>query len=369
MYIDRIFLKDFRNFKQIQFYPHEKFNIIYGRNAQGKTNILESIYILANLKSFRGSSNDELIRHEQNICYINSSIFSNGVNREIKLEINKKGKNVKIDNKKPHSAIEFFGYLRPVLFAPEEVSLLKGYPAGRRSLLDRAVFQASPVFINIIMDYNRFLKQRNKLLKEKKYQTENDPWTDGLVTTGTRVRLERKKYIVRILPLFKEIFSKITNGAETADIIYPLPPDSENVLQNQFYLELEKMAERELAFGQTLVGPHRDDPIFLINGKSVRQYGSQGQQKSFILAFKTAQILDLEKILGEPPILLLDDMTGELDMFRQKFFFDFLNNSKGQVFITTTDIQPLLKAGIKDGRFLRVHLGEIQKIAFNEETL
>jgi DNA replication and repair protein RecF len=367
MYISKIIIRYFRNIENLQFCPNNHFNIFFGKNAQGKTNILEAIYLLANLKSFRGAKNEDLIKHGQDNCYIDGSVFSNHVKREIKLEIYKNIKKPSIDNKKPNSASEFFSYLRPVLFSPEEVFLLKGYPIGRRSLLDRAVFQASPVYFNKVVEYNRFLKQRNKLLKEGKKLTETDPWTEGLVTAGVRVRLERKKYIERILPQFRETFLEITDGTESADIVYPIMGDSENELRHHFFKDLKKTAEREVIFGQTLVGPHRDDLLFQINGYPARQFGSQGQQRSFILAFKTSQIMDLEKIIGEPPILLLDDMTGELDMFRQKFFFNFLKRRQGQVFITTTDIQPLLKSGIKNGRFFRINQGEIQEIANNEE--
>ncbi|WP_432821866.1 DNA replication/repair protein RecF [Trichloromonas sp.] len=369
MYIEKLSVINCRNIGNIELLPDKGFNILYGLNAQGKTNLLESVYLIANLKSFRGSKNEEIVKHDENYCSINACVNSKGVKRNLKLEIDKKIKKVKIDNKKPDSASEFFGYLRPILFSPEEVSLLKGYPSGRRSLLDRAVFQASPVFINRVMEYNRYLKQRNILLKEGKKLKGNDPWTEGLVSAGTRVRLERIKYLERILPLFKEAFQRITDGGERADIIYPLPLAAENVLKEQFHQELSRVEDREISFGQTLAGPHRDDPVFQINGKSVRHYGSQGQQRTFILAFKTAQIMDLENILGEPPVLLLDDMTGELDTFRQNHFFNFLKSRKGQVFITTTDIQPLLKAGIRDGRFFRVHQGSIQRIVSNEELL
>ncbi len=367
MLIEKLIFNNFRNLKNIDFIPDNNFNILYGKNAQGKTNILESIYILANLKGFRSSKNEEFIKHEENTCLLNGFILSNKVSRNISIEISKQVKIVKVDNKKPVSASDFFGYLRPVLFSPEEVLLVKGSPTGRRSLIDRAVFHSSPFFISKVLEYNRYLKQRNKFLKSGIKKIDNDPWTEGLVTAGTRLRLERKKYLNRILPLFKEVFSQITDGAETADILYPLTHESESVLKEQFHQELFRLAEKEIMFGQTLAGPHRDDFTFQINGRSVRQYGSQGQQRSFILAFKTAQIMDLESILGEPPVLLLDDMAGELDIYRQKFFFDFLKKQKGQVFITTTDIQALLKGGIKNGRFFRIDQGDIEEIVANEE--
>ena len=369
MHIENIIINNFRNIEKIEFCPDFKFNIIFGQNAQGKTNIIEALYVLANLKSFRFAKNDEFINHGKEKSYIKGLLFSKNAQRSFCLEINRKEKILKIDNKNARSINDFFGYLRPVLFAPEEIFLLKGNPTGRRSFLDRAVFQASPVFISKILEYNRYLKQRNIILKKGNILSESDPWTIGLVESGTRVRLERIIYIKRILPLFKKIFEDITDGAESADISYPTEYSHEKELKEKFYLDLEKCREKEVHFGQTLAGPHRDDPLFTINGLPLRQYGSQGQLRSFILAFKTAQILDLEKILGEPPILLLDDMTSELDASRQKFFFDFLKKQKGQVFITTTDINPYLGADIKEGRFLRINQGKIQQIASNKGIL
>jgi DNA replication and repair protein RecF len=369
MYIENISLKNYRNIKNIEFSPKKKINVIYGKNAQGKTNILEAIYILANLKSFRGTKNEELIKHNENYSCIKATVYSKLVKREIKVIIEKKSKNVKIDNKKPESSSDFFGYLRPVLFSPDENFLLKGSPSEKRILLDRAIFQASPVFLNRLLEYNRFLKQRNRLLKEGKKQTEQQPWTEGLVSAGSHLRFERQQYLKRILPIFKEVFEKISDGIETADILYPSAHRSKKELEEEFYLELRKTEERELIMGQTITGPHRDDPTFLINGYPIRQYGSQGQQKSFMLAFKIAQIIDLEKLLGQPPVLLLDDITSELDSFRKKFFFDFLKDCNGQVFLTTTEKKFFFNKEIEKYQSFLVTKGTIQEISAAEDFI
>lgn len=361
MHLSRLVLRNYRNIESLDIDPDKDFNILWGNNAQGKTNILEAIYLLANLKSFRGSRNEELIRYGNELCQASGEVIASGVRRKIAISVDRHGKKARLDGKTPQSSVEFFGHLRPVLFSPEEVGLMRGSPAGRRGLIDRAIFQCYPNFLSLFQEYGQYLKNRNKCLKEAQRENDIFPWTEGLIRTGSRLRLERIRYIRRLIPLFKEAYQSISEGKEEADIHYPFGETSEQALQEQLRQELARSKEREYRLGQTLAGPHRDDPLFLIDGHPVRLYGSQGQQRSFVLAFKTAQIMDLESILGEPPVLLLDDMTGELDRRRQGYFFRFLLQQKGQVFITTTDIQPLIREGIQGGRFFRVENGNLKQ--------
>ncbi|MEJ2200113.1 MAG: DNA replication and repair protein RecF [Desulfuromonadaceae bacterium] len=295
MYLEKIFISNFRNLSCIEIFPSKNLNVLYGNNAQGKTNILEAIYTLAFLKSFRGAKNDELILHAAEFSSIKATFVANKVRRKVNLTIEKKSKQVTIDNKKPQSSSEFFGVLKPILFFPDEIHILKGPPSGKRLLLDRAVFQTSPIYLNRVLEYNRFLKQRNKNLKEGKSNHPHDPWTEGLVSAGTYLRLERNNYLGRIIPLLREVYKHIAGDQEHPDICYPLLHQSEEQLAENFKLDLRRTAERENYFGQTLVGPHRDHIDFFINGFSLRQYGSQGQQRSFLLAFKIAQIIDIDK--------------------------------------------------------------------------
>lgn len=367
MLIEKIIIKNFRNLHSLTLEPDKKFNVIYGYNAQGKTNILEAIYLIANLKSFRNANLEDFVSHNEQYCYLNGTIVNRNVKRIIEIFIDKNAKQVKLDGKKPTTTKEFYGLFRPILFSPEESFLLKGSPGARRAFLDRSIFQSFPAFVNLIIEYNRLLKQRNKLLKEGKRKQEIYPWTKGLIHTGTCIRLERLNYLNNIIPILKDTFHKITEGKETIDIVFNFSESSYDALFQFFENDLFRLEQREKNLGQTLSGPHRDDPVFLLNGHPIRQFGSQGQLRSLVLAFKVAQIVDIEKIIGEPPVLLLDDMTGELDAFRQKYLFDFLLSQKGQVFITTTDIKSQFYKMLDKGRFFLIDNGEIRKIATNKE--
>jgi DNA replication and repair protein RecF len=361
MYIHSLTLKNFRNIEKTEIFPDPEFNILWGANAQGKTNFLEAIYLLGNLKSFRAIGNQELPCINFDEARIFARISSGGVDHGIELTIGRNGKSAHLNGKQVKKTAGFFGYLRPILFSPEEVNLLKGYPSGRRALLDRAVFQADPNYLAKAQAYDRCLKQRNRLLREGGNGGELASWTDKLLETGVVLRRERGSYLRRIRPLFQETYGNITSAREKADFFYTPSEKSEEDIGKSFRLELERERERERRLGQTLAGPHRDNPEFMVDGRSARLYASQGQQRSLVLAFKTAQIMDLENRTGEPPVLLLDDMTSELDRQRQEFFFRFLLSRKGQVFITTTEKEPLLQAGLDNGRFFRVSNGSFEE--------
>ncbi len=359
MQLTRLKYKNFRNIETIDFTPSEGFNIFWGDNAQGKTNLLEAIYLLGHLKSFRGARNPELIRSGSDQARLQGEVTNLAVNRRLELAIEQASKSVRIDGKKVRSGRDFFGFLRPVLFSPEEVSLVKGPPAGRRALLDRSIFQAQPLYLEKVQEYERCLKQRNRLLKEGRLGEELIPWTEGLIDAGGRLRWERFRYLVSLAPLLRQCYDTIAGNGEKADIHIESPGEKVEDFREALRSELKKAANREVHLGQTLAGPHRDDPLFLIEGRPLRLYGSQGQQRSFMLAYKTAQIIDLEKRLGEPPILLLDDMTSELDRHRKGFLFHFLLSRRGQVFLTTTDCTPFKNEGMKIARFFRVTRGNI----------
>jgi DNA replication and repair protein RecF len=361
MYIKRIILNNYRNLKRVEIDPSPEFNVLWGDNAQGKTNFLESIYLLGNLRSFRSSRNEEFIAHSMADCHIVSDVICQGVRRRLELTVEKAGKTARIDGKDTKNAGHFMGYLRPVLFSPEEVNLIKGNPAGRRALLDRAIFQADPTYLAKAQHFERCLRQRNRLLKEARSEQEIAPWTEQTIIAGARIRFERLRYVERLLPLLRETYKHITRGLEEADLHYSSAAIDEEGLRHSLNFELAKQRERERTLGQTLAGPHRDDPLFQVDGRPLRMFGSQGQQRSYMLAFKTAQIMDLEMQNGEPPVLLLDDMTGELDRRRLGFFFRFLLERRGQVFITTTDIQPLQQEGIRQARFFQVTQGNIRE--------
>lgn len=358
MYLRRLALQNFRNIAHADFHPDPGFNVLWGDNAQGKTNVIEGLYLLGTLRSFRHARNEDLVRDGGSESRLTGEVLTRGVNRRLDLTVSPQRKLVRVDGKEARTPAEFFGCLQPVLFSPEEIMLVKGPPAGRRSLVDRALFQADVTFLARAREFDRCLRQRNRLLRDQAAERELEPWTEGLIVTGARLRLDRLRYLERISPLLQEAFRQISGGEETQIEYLPSRVDLPQ-LKLVLAQELAAAAERERRLGQTLAGPHRDELIFSINSKPLRIFGSQGQQRSFLLAFKTAQVRDLENQTGEPPPLLLDDLTSELDPRRRDFFFRFLLERQGQVFITTTDIDSLLDRGLTQARFFRVEQGAL----------
>ncbi len=338
MILNNLKLHGYRNLCKADLSWHKHFNVIYGQNAQGKTNLLEAIYLLGHLKSFRSARGKELINHTAETAWIGAIISKGGVQHRLDLGLQKNGRNPRVDGKTVQKLSQFLGYLRTVLFTPEELINIKGFPAGRRALLDRAILQTDPVYLDRVQEYERILRQRNQLLKQQVDETELAPWTQALVRTGSRVRYDRKMYLERFLPLLCQVYKEITGGMESAGLEYSVEQNSIEELVADLTETFERLASREKKLGLTLAGPHRDDLDFLVNERSLRSYGSQGQQRSFLLAFKAAQVMDLEELHKEPPVLLLDDLASELDHRRQEGFFDFLLKRRGQVFLTSAQL-------------------------------
>ncbi len=361
MNLNAVHIRNFRNLEAVQLAFRPGLNILHGANAQGKTSILEALYLLGHLKSFRAARNEELIRLGHNSSRISASLIHQGAERTLALEIGPEGKKPTLDGKEARSADGFFGWLRPILFSPEEISLLKGAPAGRRALLDRAIFQSDPSYLERSQTYARVLKQRNYLLRDGASRATLEPWTEGLVQAGARIRQDRRNYLARLNPLLARTYARISAGEETASIEATEQAEDLAATQDRLREELGQSREREERLGQTLVGPHRDEPVFLVAGRPLKTFGSQGQQRSFVLAFKTAQLLDLEGFVGAPAVFLLDDMTSELDRHRQGHFFRFLLSRPGQIILTTTEIQPLLEEGLVPDRLYRVQAGQVRE--------
>lgn len=341
MILNNLKLSCYRNLTGVDIAWDKHFNVIYGHNAQGKTNLLEAIYLLAHLKSFRGSRGQELINHTAETAWVDGVVNKDGVIHRLEIGLQKNGRNPKVDGKTVQKLSKFLGYMRIVLFTPEELSNIKGFPAGRRALLDRAILQTDPAYLDRVQEYDRILRQRNQLLKQQAGDAELAPWTQALIRTGSRIRYDRKIYLKRFLPLLCRVYKKITGGTESAGLNYSIEQNSLDELIVHLTDTFDRLASREKKLGLSLAGPHRDDLDFLVDGRSLRSFGSQGQQRSFLLAFKAAQVMDLEELHQETPVLLLDDLASELDSRRQEGFFNFLLNRRGQVFLTSAQ-QPFL---------------------------
>ncbi len=359
MILQKLKLKSYRNLVEIDLTWNDHFNVIYGQNAQGKTNLLESIYLLGHLKSFRGARGQDLIKHTDETAWVGAVVKKGGVSHKLEIGLQKNGRNPRVDGKTVQKLSHFLGYLRTVLFTPEEMIKIKGFPAGRRALLDRAILQTEPAYLDRVQEYDKILRQRNNLLKKQADKEELIPWTEALTRTGSRIRHDRQEYLKKFKPLLLKVYKEITDGSETADLNYSVDEKSQQEMFDYMADSLERLHSRELKLGQTLAGPHRDDLDFQVNERSLRSFGSQGQQRSYLLAFKAAQVMDLEEKFREPPILLLDDLASELDSKRQEGFFSFLLNRKGQVFLTSAQ-QPRLSESVrKTAKFYKVDQGMV----------
>lgn len=359
MVLKNLKLRFYRNLTSVELSWNDHFNVIQGQNAQGKTNLLEAIYLLGHLKSFRGVRGRELIEHTAESAWVGALVNKSQVEHKLEIGLLKNGRNPRVDGKTVQKLSQFLGYIRTVLFTPEELGNVKGFPAGRRALLDRAILQIEPAYLDRVQEYDRILRQRNRLLKQQAEKEEITPWTEALVRTGSRIRHDRLLYLHRFRPLLSRVYKEITGGTETAGLNYSVDDKSEQELAEQLFSTFERLAVREKKLGVTLAGPHRDDLDFLVDDYSLRSFGSQGQQRSFLLAFKAAQVMDLEKQLKEPPLLLLDDLASELDGRRQEGFFSFLLKRRGQVFLTSAQ-KPLLAPEVQQtASFYQVDQGMV----------
>lgn len=345
MYLKNLEVRNFRNFEQFILNLKNGFNFFWGDNAQGKTNFIEVIYFISNLRSFRLTKNSDLIRFGEKKSILSAETYSEFGSQKVQVSIEKSKKVALINGKSVFKNSEFFGVLPTILFSQEELFLIDKGPIGRRAFLDRGVFLADNSYLDRVRRYFFVLRNRNFLLKNGKNIKELEVWTEAFIKASVAILSDRFQFIQDILDDIKIIHKSLVEKNEEVSFGTKnsfLKEKEEEIFRKR----LEKIAIREREVGYTLLGPHADDPEFLINGKNIRLFASQGQKRSFVLAFKMAQILNFKKRKGEFPILLLDDIGSELDSARKKNFFKFLEDKKGQVFITTTDKNELQRVGI-----------------------
>lgn len=339
MKLEQLSVSRFRNIENVRIQPGARCNLLYGLNGQGKTNILEAIYLLGNPRSFRSSKLLECIKHGEVASNIVGSVVSETGVSSIKLTLEGSGKKVQIDDKAIHRASDIHGKINVVVFSPDDTGMVKLGPENRRRYLDRAVYTSSVAYLRYWHDYHRILKQRNQLLKLSE-TSGLSVWTEKLAQTGAWIVFYRQRYIDQLNIRLNHHYKIISGDREKVDVIYQpqgLFTQSVTELQNELFELLESNLSSDQKYGTTSVGPHRDDLVFRIKDTSLKSYGSQGQQKCFVLALKMAEMEHLTSLFGEPPLLLLDDMSSELDAQRNRNLIDFIINSEIQVFITTTE--------------------------------
>lgn len=331
-------IRDFRNVASAALRPNPRFNIFEGRNGQGKTNVLEAVWVLGALRSFRPATNAELVRFEAEEAEVRGVVeTAASVGRTVRLLISPGGRRVWVDGKLARSLESSLGQLSVVLFAPEDLAITKGSPAGRRRFLDRAVFNRWPASLGDLRRYEEALKQRNALLKKGAADTYLEVFDEPLARAGAQVLTWRARYLEAFRPLFSECLTEVTAGELAADLHYE--GTVSDATPEAILGALAEDRRKDRARGTTSRGPHRDDLSVMLMGHDARIFASQGQHRSLVLAMKIAEIRLLQAGLGESPILLLDDVSSELDQERNASLMRYLTGPAfgGQVFLTTTD--------------------------------
>lgn len=360
MKINSISIENYRNIENMSA-AFGDVNIIWGENAQGKTNLIEAIYLFSGAKSFRGAKDRELIKFgkEQSRLKIQFEAADREQNAQILI---KERRSVEINGVKKKNSAELSEMIKAVVFSPVHLSMIKDGPRERRNFVDSALCQLKANYKKILKDYSRALMQRNSLLKDLQKNPEMEAmlyiWNDNLVKSGAKIIYQRLKYIEALTPIVNEIFLGISNNKENIELKYS--SDTEYIADID---DIEKKLKRLLEDNRlpdminktTTKGPHRDDIEILINSKSARTYGSQGQQRSCVLALKLAEAQLLAQMTGIEPIALLDDVMSELDEGRQDYI---LNHIKGrQVFITCCDKNTILR--LTEGNTIHIENGKI----------
>lgn len=352
-------LKNFRNYKEQTVSLCDGVNVFHGKNAQGKTNILEAVRLFSGIKSHRGAKDNELINFDSEECDISLSFDSHDREfmSEIKMERGKKRK-IKVNGVGKKSLSSLAEFFTVVMFTPEDLSVIKGGPGERRRLLDEAISSVKPAYPAILSQYNKILENKNKLLKEEIPDKEMILlWNESLCTAGARIICYRKSFLKVLKPVLKKFHGRITDGEEI-DFIYKTSSDEaekEAEIRSVLLEKTTKGIDKEIISGMSLYGPHRDDIEFFINGRELKLFGSQGQQRTVVLGIKLSQIEIVKCETGEYPVLLLDDILSELDFNRRKFLLERIENH--QVLITCTESDELSEN--KNNKLFHVENGRI----------
>ncbi|MBX5481208.1 MAG: DNA replication and repair protein RecF [Myxococcaceae bacterium] len=358
----RLRYSDFRNLADVELAPSEHATIAVGQNGQGKTNLLEGLFFLVTLKPLRASRLQELVRFGAERARVAGTFLLGGAEREIAVEVSGGLRQAYVDGKRASSLEEYFGGVAVVAFTPDDLDVVKGGPEGRRQFLDRAVFNRFPAYLRESRAYGRALKGRNRLLKDHVAPDYLESWDVTLSQTGARLWTRRRALLTELAPRAVAAFAAIGRTVDPAAYTYaPAHLDdvdfqsaAEPALARALHEALVRRRARDLERGFTSVGPHADDLEIRLGERLARTYASQGQQRALILGWKIAEIENLHAALGFLPLLLLDDVSSELDPERNAYLMDYLAASGAQTFLTTTDAALVEKAASADTVWYRV---------------
>lgn len=334
-------------------------NIFYGDNAQGKTNILEAVYLSGTTKSHRGTKDKDMIQFGANESHIETIVEKNGIKYQIDMHLKKNSpKGIAINKIPIRKASELFGIINIVFFSPEDLNIIKNGPGERRRFIDLELSQLDKVYLNNLSNYNRIVNQRNHLLKEIDYNKGAletlDIWDIQLIQYGNKIIERRQKFIKEINKIISNIHKKLTGNREDIKIVYE---PSNGALS--FEQALLKNKEKDLRIKSTSVGPHRDDIAFLVSDIDIRKYGSQGQQRTAALSLKLSEIELVKQSIHDTPVLLLDDVLSELDKHRQNYLLDSIHDI--QTLITCTGVDEFVNHRFSINKVFHVQNGQVTK--------
>ena len=362
MKINNIQIENYRNIPSLRL-DFDSVNIIWGENAQGKTNLIEAIYLFTGAKSFRGVKDSQLIQFGKDFSRLKIEFENSGRQQNAEIIIKNK-RQAKLNGIAKKSPSQLGDELKAVVFSPIHLSMIKDGPAERRKFIDNALCQLKSGYRNLLKDYNKALKQRNVLLKDISSNSSLEAmlyvWDKNVAKAGAKIIYQRLKYIDSLTPFVKDIFSGISSGREEIELKYcsgdKFDADTEKI-EKYLLFALEQNRTQDIFNKTTSVGPHRDDIEIMINGINARLFGSQGQQRSCVLAIKLAEAGLLKDLTGEEPIILLDDVMSELDEGRQDYLLNHIKDR--QVFITCCDKNTILK--LKQGKTFHNKCGGLEK--------
>ena len=362
MIVKKLELENFRNYKELDLELDPGKNILYGNNAQGKTNILEAIYICSTTKSHRSNKDIELIKFNERESHI--KIFLDKKDKEYRIDVHlrkNKTKGIAVNGIPIKRASELFGIFNVIFFAPEDLNIIKNGPSERRRFMDLELCQLDKIYVHNLINYNKVLNQRNRVLKDisfnPKLEETLDVWDEQLVLYGKEIIKKREEFIKEISKIIKPIHEDLTNKEETIKIDYHKNTEAKNFEKN-----LKRNRSNDLKYKSTSVGPHRDDILFFNKDINIRTYGSQGQKRTIALSLKLAEIELVKKVINDTPVLLLDDVLSELDSDRQNHLLDRLNDI--QTIITCTGLDEFVENSFNIDRILKVDNAKVTENNF-----
>lgn len=358
MIIKSLELENFRNYDSLILNFDEGTNILYGDNAQGKTNVLEAIYVSATTKSHKGSKDKEIINFDKEEAHIRTFLSKGDMDYRVDMHLRKsKSKGIAINGQKLKKAAELLGLLNVVFFSPEDLSIIKDGPSGRRSFVDMELCQLDKYYLYNLNQYNKIINQRNKLLKDFYFNPDLKDtitvWDSQLVSYGKQMIEARIKFVDQLNVIIEQIHKNLSGGKENLKITYE--PD---VICEDFDRKLSMNMERDIKLKFTSVGPHRDDFGFMVNDIDIRKFGSQGQQRTAALSLKLAEIELVKQITKDNPILLLDDVLSELDSNRQNYLLNSIGDI--QTIITCTGLDEFVNNRFEINKVFKVTNGTIE---------